>query len=105
MHILLVVHPIDIVAHSTIPPGYRWAVMFCQQGNADLTDMSRCLNAGYAASQLDACLFGEAVQVAVVKALHMVARPCDMSSQILDHDPIPSGGDVLTTIQSRLEGA
>ena len=71
------VHPIDTFRHPDQPPGWRWAVLL---GGA-------CLNAGWAPSQGDAAIIGEAVSVVAVRTAHMCGQSAEMHTTFLDDDP------------------
>jgi hypothetical protein len=84
----VVAHQVDTEAHHTIPPGWRWCVML---GGEPWEDESRMLNAGWCPNRNEALVEGEAVGVAVGKALHALGHPVDYQVRELDHDPIPMG--------------
>jgi hypothetical protein len=89
------VHQIDGDAHPSVPPGYRWAVHL--GGNPH--DLRSCLNAGWCPSEQVAGLEGEAVGVAVVKALRMCGVECRYAAlRRLDVDPTPVEGSGLDTV-------
>jgi hypothetical protein len=92
--ITLVVHPIDTDAHTTVSPGWRWAVMV---GRSRPDDLDGCANAGWCPTESEACLEGETTAVTVVKALRMLGIPATYSLLKLGHDPIPAGADRLGT--------
>lgn len=86
------VHQVDTEVHTTVPPGWRWAVHL----GRDPVNMDACLNAGWSPNQRDAEFEGEKVSVAVVKALRMCGIVCEWApGQVLDRDPIPPQGDRL----------
>lgn len=92
--IRLVTHQVDTAVHPTVPPGWRWAVMV---GDAAHDDMSRCANAGWCPTALEASLTGETVAVAAVKACRMLGLDTVRYEQVrLDYDPIPAGHDTVT---------
>lgn len=88
--ITVVVHPINTLAHPSIPPGYRWAVMV---GEGALDDMDRCPNAGWCPTENEAWVEGEMVGVTAVKAMRYLGIPAEYAKLALAHDPIPPGGD------------
>lgn len=91
--ITVVVHPIDTNVHSTTPAGWRWAVMV---GHASHHDIDHCANAAWAPNKAEAELEGEHAGVAACKAARMFGVPCEWGGVIvLEHDPIPAGGDRL----------
>ena len=87
MVIAVIVHPIDIDKHPTIPAGFRW----CAQFGTDATDVSSFLNAGWEANATDAGITGEMVASAVAKALMVLGIQRDYVGVIqLAEDPIPA---------------
>lgn len=91
--ITVVVHEVDTVAHPTVPPGWRWAVMV---GDRPPGDLAACANAGWEPDDRSAAVAGETVGAAAAKALRMCGVPADYRGVLLlDHDPIPAGGDRL----------
>jgi hypothetical protein len=88
----LVVHEVDTAVHTTVPPGWRWAVMV---GDGPHDDMSRCANAGWQPNLSGAELEGEMVAVAAVKALRMSGLDVRYEMTRLDYDPIPAEGDTI----------
>jgi hypothetical protein len=93
--ITVVVHPIDPVAHPSVPEGWRWAVM--AGVGTPPADLGHCANAGWAPTEAEAWLEGETVGAAATKALRMFGVPATYSKLPLDFDPIPAGGDRLGT--------
>lgn len=92
--VTLLVHPVDTSIHSTIPPGFRWAVML---GDGRHDDMGCCAEARWCPTEHEASLEGEMVAVAVAKALRMFGVPIQPPNRVvLDHDPIPAGGDTVS---------
>lgn len=90
--ITVLVHPIDTGAHPTVPPGWRWAVMV---GDGPMSEVGRCVNAGWCPNGGEAALEGEMVGAACTKALRMLGMPAGYARVDLDHDPIPAGGDAI----------
>lgn len=88
--ITVVIHPIDTHQHPTCPAGWRWAVMI---GENHPRDLDWCLNAGFAPDPTTAAQLGEAVGVAVVKALRMLALPATYAVLTMHSDPIPPEAD------------
>jgi hypothetical protein len=80
-------HPIDVDAHPSVPPGWRWCVML---GGEPWEDKQRMLNAGWCANHNETFMEGEMVGIAVAKALHAVGHQVDYKVTELDHDPIPA---------------
>lgn len=80
-------HPVDTDTHPLIPPGWRWCVML---GGEPWDDQARMLNAGWCPNRNEAFVEGEAVGIAVAKALHAVGHPVDYKVHELDTDPIPA---------------
>lgn len=92
MIVSVFVHQVDTDVHTTVPPGWRWAVHL----GANPTNLAQCLNAGWSPNRLDAEFEGEKVSVATVKALRMCGVACEWApGRLLDHDPIPPHGDRL----------
>jgi len=93
MELTVLVHPIDTVAHPTIPPGFRWAVYV----GIDWPDMMTCLNAGWCPTQYEAAIEGEAARVVGARvAMLCSVIPSTPPTFFLDADPIPSGCDIVT---------
>lgn len=89
------VHAVNTEAHASVPDGWRWAVHL---GTA-WGDLSSCLNAGWEPSEVAAAMVGEAAAVCAVKVARLLSGPgdtVDMSSVVLDADPIPGGADSIT---------
>lgn len=83
MLIGVVVHPVDVAAHPTVPLGYRWAVHI----GSDWSDLRTCLNAGWQPDQHGAALAGEAAAVCAVKALRFCGKPAGTETSYLQIDP------------------
>jgi len=88
--VTIVIHPIDQAAHPTYPAGFRWAVML---GEHHPRDLRWCLNAGFGQDLAAATQAGEAVGVAVAKALRMLALPGTYAVMTMQSDPIPPEAD------------
>lgn len=88
--VAVVVHSIDVEAHPTVPPGFRWAV---QVGGTPPSDMNYCANAGWAPDKRTALLEGETCGATAVRALRMLGVPAEYAIVELDHDPVPAGAD------------
>lgn len=88
MFLTLIVHPIDHDRHPSIPPGWRWAVMFDTDNPLQI---ERCLNAGWAPSADAARLDGDSNgATATVLARLLTQQPVELKRLPLDHDPIPA---------------
>lgn len=90
--VTVTVHPIDVDAHPTIPPGYRWAVGL--DGHT--------LNAGWEPSRSSAAMAGEAAGVCAVRAAILCGADVSLKTIHLGHDPIPASADheALTVMES-----
>jgi hypothetical protein len=93
--VTVVVHPIDVEKHPSVPPGWRWAVM--AGAGTPATDLALCANAGWEPTEYEAWLTGETVGAAAVKVMRMHGVPAQYSKLPLASDPIPAGGDRLGT--------
>lgn len=81
-----VVHPIDKAKHPSWAGTHRW----CVQVGADPCDVPSMLQAGVSESAAAAARDGDAVAVAVVKALDLAGVPVDWPGvTFLDSDPLP----------------
>lgn len=85
--VTVVGHVVDTDVHHTIPPGWRWCAML---GGEPWDDQRRMLNAGWCPNRSEAFVEGEAVGVAVAKALTALGHQIDYQVVELDHDPIPA---------------
>jgi hypothetical protein len=89
--VTIYVHPLDTEAHPLIPAGWRWAVHAGVTPPPD--NLERCLNAGWTPNKSEACVEGEAVGVAVAKALaiYFGFAPNHVPYLLfeLERDPIP----------------
>jgi hypothetical protein len=85
--VTVVGHEVDIERHPTVPPGWRWCAML---GAEPWDDQSRMLNAGWCPQRNEAFVEGEAVGIAVAKALSALGHQVDYKVTELDHDPIPA---------------
>lgn len=92
--ITLVVHPIDVEAHPTAPPGYRWAVYV---GRPSITGTDGCMNAGWEPDLNGALVEGERVAATAVKCARAFGVPVRYGQMQLDYDPVPSGADATST--------
>jgi len=88
--VIVVVHPVDVVAHPTYPPGFRWCVMV---GGRPPTDLDYCTQAGHEPTIDVALAIGEMVGVAVVKGLRLMGCPAAYGKLILAEDPMPPESD------------
>jgi hypothetical protein len=91
-----VLHPINVQAHPTVPPGFRWAVMV---GDADPADTARCANAGWCPTAVEAEAEGDQNAATATRALQLLgidARYAGVTR--LASDPIPAGADRLNLI-------
>lgn len=93
IHVL--VHPVDTMAHPTVPPGYRWAVHF----GADWADLDTCLNAGWQPTDIDAALIGEAAAVCAARVAMRLGVAFAGDTVQLEHDPIAAGADRIMEVQ------
>lgn len=84
-----VAHAVNTVAHPAVPPGWRWAVHL----GDDFGDLDSCLNAGWAPTSDSAQVAAEAAAVCAHKVAALYDPTAAFRSLILDHDPIPAGGD------------
>jgi hypothetical protein len=92
VHLDVVVHPISTLAHPSVPPGWRWAVMVSPH---QFDDMRRCANAGWCPDRTAALLEGEQAGVTAVRAFRLVGVESTWSTIELPADPIPPGGDQI----------
>lgn len=92
------VHEIDTTAHPTYQPGtWRWAVMV---GGRPPHDLDACANAGGERSLQAALDAGDQVAAAVTRALRVFGVPAGPPRRfVLNHDPIPAGGDHLNDLR------
>ena len=84
------VHPIDVRAHPSVPPGWRWAVHL---GEGHPSGLDLCMNAGWCPTPGEAAMEGEMVGVAVAKALRTFGVEASYTVTTLEIDPIRSGAD------------
>lgn len=91
--VTLFVHEIDTGRHPTIPPGWRWAV---HAGGGEPGDLSRCVNAGWCPSKIEALMEGEQNAATAVKACRVFGVPAGYRQHELDFDPIAIGEDFVT---------
>jgi len=83
------VHRIDTDRHPTLQ-GWRWAVHL----SANPYDLSKCMQAGQAPDEATARLEAGWFVAAVVNTVAAVSgRAPEYRISLLDHDPIPEGGD------------
>lgn len=73
------VHPIDTIKHPDQPPGWRWAIHVGENPS----DMSTCLQAGWAHDSGEALLFGHQTAAAVENALKVTGVG------VVPYDPQP----------------
>lgn len=86
-----VVHPVDVDAHPTVPPGFRWAVMV---GQAPDGDLRACANAGWCPTRAEAEAEGDRNAATATRALHIFGISAGYSGvSYVDVDPIPAGAD------------
>ena len=84
-------HPIDTVAHSTIPVGFRWTV----SASNDPTDVSACLGAGWSPDADTAALIAAQAAHIAATAFGMGGGVAHCAQLILSNDPVPAGADIL----------
>ena len=85
------VHPIDVKAHPTQPPGFRWAVMV---GVGPDDDLDRCVNAGWCPTRQSAEAEGDQNAATAARVLQLAGLPGRYGGvRHTDHDPIPAGRD------------
>ncbi len=94
--VTLVVHAVNTTVHTTVPPGWRWAV---HVGRPSLADTAGCANAGWCPTQSEAQLEGEMVAAALVRGGRLMGLPIRYGQLLLDHDPIPAERDYLNSIR------
>jgi hypothetical protein len=87
----VVVHPINTLAHPSVPPGWRWAVHV----GDDWADLSTCLNAHWDRDEYSARLMGEAAAICAAKVARLLGSDVTTRSQVLDGDPIKPGSDLI----------
>lgn len=93
MLIGVVVHPINTLAHSSVPPGFRWGVYLEDRW----ADLGRCMNAGWEPTAGAAAMAGESAAVCAVRAAQACGRAdARMETTMLDYDPVPAGRDLIT---------
>lgn len=93
MLIGVVVHPINALAHPSVPPGFRWGVYLEDRW----ADLSRCMNAGWAPTANDAAMSGEAAAICAVRAAQACGRAdARMETTVLDYDPTAGAPDLIT---------
>lgn len=90
------VHPVNIEAHPTLPPGWRWAVTL---GDGPPDDLNWCINAHWAPTREIAELEGDRNLATAVRALQMLNQPARYGGVVvLDTDPLQAGADRLNTV-------
>lgn len=94
MQIRAVAHPINTLAHPSVPPGFRWAVYVGERWE----DMDTCLNAGWEATFDGAAIAAEAAAVCAAKVALLHGTEVDGRSLRLDHDPICAGNDRIVLL-------
>jgi hypothetical protein len=91
-----VVHPVDRVAHPTVPEGFRWAVML---GPCGPGDMSRCANAGWCPTREEATAEGDQNGATGTRVLRVAGHNVRYGEAVqvmqLDYDPVAPGNDPL----------
>lgn len=90
----VVVHPINTLAHPSVPPGYRWAVHAGNDWANVATDS--CLNAGWEPDRNTAAIAGEAAAVVGARVARLCGELVEVRTWQLDHDPILPGRDLIT---------
>lgn len=93
--VVLYVHPVDTAVHTTVPPGWRWAV---HAGGGRPGDVSRCANAGWTPTRQAALSEGEQNAATAVKVARAFGVPAAYRLLDLDYDPIPAGADGVTVL-------
>lgn len=88
--VVVVIHPIDMNAHPTYQPGFRWAVMI---GGRPPTDLDYCVQAGSESTETLASVIGEMCGAAATKALRLFGCPARYAVHRLGYDPIPAEAD------------
>lgn len=94
--VMLVVHPIDVDRHPTVPAGWRWAV---HVGGGSPSDTACVANAGWAPDERLATAEGEQNAATAAEACRMFGVPVDYRLLRLDSDPIPTGTDRVRIMQ------
>lgn len=90
------VHPTDPLAHQTVPPGFRWAVMV---GPGSPADVDRVANAGWAPDARSAELEGDQNGATATRVLHLLGVEARYAGvQHITYDPIPPGADRLNML-------
>lgn len=90
--VVVIVHPINLRAHPTYKPGYRWAV---QIGGSAPSDLAHCCQVGRADTIDEALIAGEGCGAAVCKAARMFGVPARYAVNRLTWDPIPPEADLI----------
>lgn len=90
--ITVVVHRVDTDIHTSVPPGWRWAVMV---GGRPPADLDYCANAGWAPTEQAAQLEGNVAAATAVRACRIFGVPAAYRTLSLDHDPVVAGNDRL----------
>lgn len=91
------VHPIDVVAHPTYAPGFRWCVMVGQPSG--WADLESCVQAGWCPDRNEAAYQGEVAGSAACEAMRRLGIPCEWGgTKFLEHDPIPSEADFKSLV-------
>ena len=86
-------HPIDTVAHPTIPVGFRWAV----SASDDPTNLSACLGAGWSPDADSAAWIAAQAAHIAATAFGMGGGVAQCAQLILSYDPVPADADFLNT--------
>lgn len=91
-----VLHPINVEAHPSVPPGFRWAVMV---GDVDPADTARCANAGWCPTAAEAEAEGDQNAATATRTLQLLGIDAGYTGVTrLASDPIPAGADRLNII-------
>jgi len=94
--IVVFLHAVDVSAHPSVPPGWRWAVHF---GGGSPADLSTCANAGWCPTVNEAELEGAQNAATAIKAARGFGIPVGALEIIrLDTDPIPPGKDRVSFV-------
>jgi hypothetical protein len=92
VHLAVVVHPVNTLAHPSVPSGFRWCVMVAPY---QFDDVARCANAGWTPTKNEALSEGEVAGVTAVRSFRLAGEECTWQTIELESDPIPPGGDLI----------
>lgn len=92
MHLYALAHPVDVEAHPSIPPGFRWAVY----RSDDWSNMTDCLGAGWAPDEGAAKWIADQAATIAVRSMRTSGVPADLSVTSIGYDPVESGHDFVT---------